>query len=98
MLAADAGLALRTRAYLMRSRFQSSVLAAVAAIAVWSPAGAQILNSERIEQTFGSYGIEVIASEGSLRLSNLYSTCSRSLGRMSVTSTRRSPRSITRLT
>jgi len=36
-------------------------------------APAQVLNSERIEQTFGSYGIEVIASDTSVRVSNLYS-------------------------
>lgn len=34
---------------------------------------AQILNSERIEQTFGSYGIEVLYSDAAIRLSNLYS-------------------------
>lgn len=38
-----------------------------------SGAAAQILNSERIEQTFGSYGIDVIAADGDLRISNLYS-------------------------
>jgi len=38
-----------------------------------APITAQILNSERIEQTFGSYGIDVIASAGLLRVSNLYS-------------------------
>ena len=32
-----------------------------------------ILNSERIEQRFGSYGIEVLASEAGLRRSNLFS-------------------------
>ena len=32
-----------------------------------------LLNSERIEQQFGSYGIEVLASEAGLRRSNLYS-------------------------
>jgi hypothetical protein len=38
-----------------------------------APITAQILNSERIEQTFGSYGIDVIASDALLRVSNLYS-------------------------
>jgi hypothetical protein len=38
-----------------------------------APVSAQILNSERIEQTFGSYGIDVVYSDESLRLSNLYS-------------------------
>jgi hypothetical protein len=32
------------------------------------------LNSERIEQVFGSYGIDVLYSEPQLRLSSLYST------------------------
>jgi hypothetical protein len=36
-------------------------------------ASAQILNSERIEQTFGSYGIDVLYSDETIRLSNLYS-------------------------
>jgi hypothetical protein len=38
-----------------------------------SPLLAQPLNSERIEQTFGSYGIDVVYSEASLRISNLFS-------------------------
>ena len=33
----------------------------------------QLLNSERIEQRFGSFGIDVLLSEPGLRLSNLYS-------------------------
>ena len=37
------------------------------------PAAAQMLNSERIEQTFGSYGIDVWYSDARVRLSNLYS-------------------------
>ena len=32
-----------------------------------------VLNSERIEQRFGSYGIDVLASEAGLRRSSLYS-------------------------
>jgi hypothetical protein len=32
-----------------------------------------LLNSERIERTFGSYGIDVVYSDDRLRLSNLYS-------------------------
>jgi hypothetical protein len=32
-----------------------------------------LLNSERIEQTFGSYGIDVVYSDDELRLSNLHS-------------------------
>ena len=33
----------------------------------------QLLNSERIEQRFGSFGIDVLASEPGMRVSNLYS-------------------------
>ena len=32
------------------------------------------LNSERIEQVFGSYGVEVLSSDEELRISSLYST------------------------
>lgn len=53
-------------------RFLSLALFLVGAFAV-SVASAQILNSERIEQTFGSYGISVLYSDEMLRLSNLYS-------------------------
>ena len=42
-------------------------------LALAASASAQILNSERIEQTFGSYGIDVLYSDEVLRLSNLYS-------------------------
>ena len=34
----------------------------------------ETLNSERIEQRFGSYGIEVLSHEAGVRRSNLYST------------------------
>ena len=40
---------------------------------VTAVAGAQILNSERIEQTFGSYGIDVAYSDATLRISDLFS-------------------------
>jgi hypothetical protein len=33
----------------------------------------ELLNSERIEETFGSYGIEVVQNDGKIRRSNLYS-------------------------
>jgi hypothetical protein len=33
----------------------------------------ELLNSERIERTFGSYGIEVLESDATIRVSNLYS-------------------------
>jgi len=38
------------------------------------PGGADLLNSDRIEAAFGSYGIEVLSSDAGLRVSNLYST------------------------
>lgn len=37
------------------------------------PRPRELLNSERIEQAFGSYGIEVLESDATLRISNLYS-------------------------
>ncbi len=36
-------------------------------------AAAKLLNSERIEQKFGSYGIDVLASDAQVRVSDLYS-------------------------
>jgi len=36
--------------------------------------GPELLNSDRIEAAFGSYGIEVLASDDRLRVSDLYST------------------------
>lgn len=36
--------------------------------------GWELLNSERIEQTFGSYAVEVVADDGRTRVTNLYST------------------------
>lgn len=53
-------------------RSQLLVLALVASFSALI-ASAQILNSERIEQTFGSFGIDVLYSDESLRVSNLYS-------------------------
>jgi hypothetical protein len=38
------------------------------------PRGRELLNSERIEQAFGSYGVEVLASDGRTRITNLYSS------------------------
>jgi Putative metallopeptidase len=37
------------------------------------PPARETLNSERIEQAFGSYGVEVLAAEPTVRVSNLYS-------------------------
>jgi hypothetical protein len=52
------------------SIFPPSVLAAVLSACATESV---VLNSERIERHFGSYGIEVLASEAGLRRSNLFS-------------------------
>lgn len=36
--------------------------------------GPELLNSQRIERTFGGFGIEVLSADAELRVSNLYST------------------------
>ena len=48
-----------------------SVVAAAISACALEP---ELLNSERIEGRFGTYGIEVLSSEAGLRRSNLYST------------------------
>ncbi len=52
-----------------------TMFAAAAAACAQAPAttGRELLNSERIEQRFGSYGIAVLASDARVRVSNLYS-------------------------
>lgn len=66
------------RATLIRPRLALLTLAATALLAAPGAAqrdgGRELLNSERIERDFGSYGIEVIAHGDALRVSNLYST------------------------
>ena len=52
------------------THFPPSVLAAVLSACATESV---ILNSERIEQRFGSYGIDVLASEAGLRRSSLFS-------------------------
>ncbi|MBT8092815.1 MAG: hypothetical protein KJN77_07255 [Gammaproteobacteria bacterium] len=52
------------------SQFPPTVLAAVISACASEPV---LLNSERIEQRFGSYGIDLLASEAGLRRSSLYS-------------------------
>jgi hypothetical protein len=47
------------------------VLAAVLSACALQP---ELLNSERIEQRFGNYGIEVLEQDSDVRRSNLYST------------------------
>jgi hypothetical protein len=52
-----------------------AALAAVAgAPALAQPPARELLNSERIAAAFGSYGVEVVAQDDTLRISNLYST------------------------
>jgi hypothetical protein len=51
------------------------VLAAVAAApALAQPPARELLNSERIAAAFGSYGVEVLAQDDAVRISNLYSS------------------------
>jgi len=50
--------------------FPPAVLAAILSACATEPV---LLNSERIERRFGSYGISVLASEAGLRRSSLYS-------------------------
>jgi len=66
----DSGLLDYFEDLLGRGRITPAVLAAaLSACATES----LLLNSERIEQRFGSYGIDVLASEAGLRRSSLYS-------------------------
>jgi len=53
-----------------KTHFPPSVLAAILSACATESV---ILNSERIERRFGSYGIDVLASEAGLRRSNLFS-------------------------
>lgn len=55
---------------MQKPHFPPSVLAAILSACATESV---ILNSERIEQRFGSYGIEVLASEAGLRRSSLFS-------------------------
>lgn len=58
----------------MRRRIRLIVLLAVLLGSCGAPeAPAPLLNSERIEQTFGSFGLDVVYSDDRLRLSSLYS-------------------------
>jgi hypothetical protein len=52
----------------------------IVAAALWlplavlaQPAGRELLNSERIQANFGTYGIEVLEQDQNVRVSNLYS-------------------------
>jgi hypothetical protein len=57
----------------MLSRIRAARLLLLGLLLVGAVAHAQILNSERIAETFGSYGIDVVATSEDLRVSNLYS-------------------------
>ena len=56
---------------LRRTLVVACVLAAIAAAA--QPPNRELLNSERIQQAFGSYGVEVLANDTRARVTNLYS-------------------------
>jgi hypothetical protein len=51
----------------------AQVAAAASPTPVGQEAGRELLNSERIAQRFGNYGIDVLESDGRVRVSNLYS-------------------------
>lgn len=53
-----------------KTQFPPSVLAAILSACATESV---VLNSERIEQRFGTYGIDVLASEAGLRRSSLFS-------------------------
>ncbi|HVY66881.1 MAG TPA: hypothetical protein VHH11_18860 [Gammaproteobacteria bacterium] len=57
----------------LRTVFLAAGLLGAFAAGAQAP-GRELLNSERIEQAFGNYGIEVLTSDGRARVSNLYST------------------------
>jgi hypothetical protein len=59
----------RSRASLVTTAL---LIAGIAAACLLPIATAQQLNSERIEQTFGSYGIDVVYANDGLRISNLW--------------------------
>jgi hypothetical protein len=48
-------------------------IAAIAVAAVAQPAPRELLNSERISAAFGSYGVEVLEQDATVRVSNLFS-------------------------
>jgi hypothetical protein len=62
----------RARPRRLRSALAAAwVLAALAAAG--QPPNRELLNSERIQQAFGSYGVEVLANDTRARVTNLYS-------------------------
>lgn len=67
--------AIAPSAFAPRALAQAGLPAEAPVRAVPVPSGLprELLNSERIEQTFGSYGIEVLESDAAVRVSNLYS-------------------------
>ena len=81
MLETHAGLGFACGFGIMLKRLRSCAIGVLLLeLALAASASAQILNSERIEQTFGSYGIDVLYSDEVLRLSNLYSELGDQLG------------------
>lgn len=65
-----------------RGWFRAGVLLLAVSITFWSGRDAglaqdsarELLNSERIAQTFGSYGVEVLETSPTVRVTNLFST------------------------
>ena len=57
-----------------RLRFVAAAACVLSAFAAPAqPPGRELLNSERIQQVFGSYGVEVLANDVRTRVTNLYS-------------------------
>jgi hypothetical protein len=60
-------------AWVLATLVVAHVVAAQPALQSTAPTGRDLLNSERIEAKFGSYGIEVLESDDHLRVSSLFS-------------------------
>jgi len=62
------------RVSLRRTHLFIAAIALAAQLHTWAQApGRELLNSERIAATFGSYGVEVLEQNGTVRVSNLFS-------------------------
>ena len=62
------------RVSLRRTHLFIAVIALAAQLHTWAQAPVrELLNSERIAATFGSYGVEVLEQDGTVRISNLFS-------------------------
>jgi hypothetical protein len=61
------------RAWCLTHLYIAAIALAAQAPGAGQPAGREILNSERIAAAFGSYGVEVLAQDTAVRVSNLFS-------------------------